>query len=61
MAHSGSSAYRRNKEPLVDQALAKIIVQNKPTVMWRYVDDIFITFDDMSALDIFFYALNNGT
>ena len=37
---------------VIDQALTKINVQNKPIVLWRYVDDIFVAFNDMSALDI---------
>jgi len=44
---------------VIDQALTKINVQNKPIVLWRYVDDIFLTFNDMSALDIFFNTLNS--
>ena len=43
---------------VIDQALTKINVQNKPIVLWRYVDDIFVAFNDMSALDIFFNTLN---
>jgi len=39
---------------VIDQALTKINVQNKPIVLWRFVDDIFVAFNDMSALDIFF-------
>jgi len=39
---------------VIDQALTKINVQNKPIVLWRYVDDIFVAFNDMSALDTFF-------
>jgi len=44
---------------VTDQALTKINVQNKPIVLWRYVDDIFVAFNDMSALDIFFNTLNS--
>ena len=42
-----------------DQALKKINVENKPIVLWRYVNDIFDAVNDMSALDIFFNALNS--
>ena len=44
---------------VIDQALTKINVQNKPIALWRYVDDIFVAFNDMSALDIFFNTLNS--
>ena len=44
---------------VIDQALTKNNVQNKPIVLWRYVDDIFVAFNDMSSLNIFFNALNN--
>jgi len=44
---------------VIDQALTKINVQNKPIVLWRYLDDIFVAFNDMSALDIFFNTLNS--
>jgi len=54
-----SSACRRNNEHVKDQALTKINVQNKPIVLWPYVDDIFVVFNDMSALDIFFNTLNS--
>jgi len=37
---------------VIDQALTKINIQNKPIFLWRYVDDIFVAFNDMSALDI---------
>jgi len=43
---------------VIDQALTKINVQNKPIVLWRYVDDIFVVFNDMRVLDIFFNTLN---
>jgi len=33
---------------VIDQALTKINVQNKPIVLWRYVDDIFVAFNDMT-------------
>jgi len=33
---------------VVDQALTKINVQNKPIVLWCYVDDIFVAFNDMT-------------
>ena len=44
---------------VIDQALKKINVQNKPIVRWRYVGDIFVAFNDMNALDIFFDTLNS--
>jgi len=44
---------------VVDQALTKIDVQNKPIILCCYVDDIFVAFNDMSALDIFFNTLNS--
>ena len=34
---------------VIAQALTKI---NKSIVLWRYVNDIFVAFNDMSALDI---------
>jgi len=43
---------------VIDQALTKINVQNKPIVFWHYVDDIFVASNVMSALDIFFNTLN---
>jgi len=33
---------------VIDQALTKINVQNKPIVLWHYVDDIFVAFNDMT-------------
>jgi len=42
-----------------DQALTKINVKNKPIVLWRYLDDIFVAVKDMNALDIFFNTLNS--
>ena len=44
---------------VIDQALTKINIQYKPIVLWRYVDDIFVAFNDMSVLDIFFNTLNS--
>jgi len=44
---------------VIDQTLTKINVQNKPIVLWCDVDDIFVAFNDMSALDIFFNTLNS--
>ena len=41
---------------VIAQALTKI---NKSIVLWRYVNDIFVAFNDMSALDIFFNTLNS--
>jgi len=41
------------------QTLTKINVQNKPIVLWRYADDVFVAFNEMSALDIFFNTLNS--
>jgi len=41
---------------VADQTLAKLNVQSKPIVLWRYVDDIFVAFNDISALDIFLNA-----
>jgi len=46
-------------DPAVDQALTRYNVQNKPIVLWCCADDIFVAFNDMSALDIFFNAFNN--
>ena len=63
---SGINEMRQLKEKnevimnhVIDQALTKINVQNKPIVLWRYVDDIFVAFNDMSALDNFFNTLNS--
>jgi len=36
---------------VIDQALTKINVQNKPIVLWHYVDDIFVAFNDLRALE----------
>jgi len=47
------------KNYVVDQALTKINVQNTSIVLWRYVDDIFVAFNDMSVLNIFFDSLDN--
>jgi len=44
---------------VIDQALTNINVQNNPNVLWRYVDDIFVAFNDQSALNIFFNGLSN--
>jgi len=44
---------------VINQALTNINVQNKLIVLCRCVDDIFVAFNDMSALNIFFNALNN--
>jgi len=44
---------------VIDQALTKINVLNKPIVLWHYVDDIFVAFNNMIALEIFFNTLNS--
>jgi len=44
---------------VIDQALTNVNVRNKPNVLWRCVDDIFVAFNDKSTLNIFFTALNN--
>jgi len=41
------------------QLLCVSISLNKPIDLWRYVDDIFVAFNDMNALDIFFNTLNS--
>ena len=44
---------------VIEQALTNINVQNKPNALWRYVDDIFVAFNDKSELNICFKARNN--
>ena len=33
---------------VIYHALTKIDVQNKPIALWRYVDDIFVAFNDLT-------------
>jgi len=47
------------KNYVVDQALTKMNVQNTSIVLWRYVDDILVAFNDMSVLNIFLDSLDN--
>jgi len=44
---------------VIDQALTKINVQNYPIVLWRCVEDVFVAFNNMSGLEIFFNTLNS--
>ena len=55
-----SSACRHNNGPRCRSSCHKNYVQNKPIVLWRYVGDTFVAFNDMSVLDIFFITLNSA-